>query len=273
MRGSSLAHPEVVKTLRPFIVTSWNGRGAKDMPADVREVFEAAGFRQPQVNIALLVLDSQGRLQRAVTPQIRPGQLPDPESRGRDFLRQLQQLLAGMSLPAVPPRKELTLPDVSGRGVRIYLTFSKNRLHHFRTPVVDAIALSEVTREALKYPAAAREVPISALRPWLQQIYPPAVMDGLGGFKHIGGQLTLEPAGANAASRFAILKGDVQFVLDNRVETRYQGKLQVVLGYGPNSAEVQTIRGICECTFPRQDPQGRVVESVTMTAAIESRPK
>ena len=267
----------MLQQLRPFIVTSWTGRNAKEMPDDVREVFEAAQFRQSHVNVALLVLDAKGQFLRGTAPQVRPSQLPDPESRGRDFQRQLDQFLAGLKLPDVPPSKTLAMPDVVGTerpaGVRISLKFSQNKLHHFRTPVVEAVQLNEDVRKGLAYPSAARDVPVAAVRSWLEKFCPPAVMDGLGGFRQITGELKLRPAGADREFRYAVLEGKVWFVLDNQMKTSYQATLAVVVGYGPDNAAPVMVRGVCETIFPRQDPSGRVVEAVTMSAAIESRPR
>lgn len=280
MRGSSLSSPAALEVLRPFIVAVWNGRSEADMPADVREVFEAARRTPQQTNIRLCVLDSDGRFVRAFPPF--PGQNPsslgfDPQRMGNYLKQEIQQATAGMKLPAVAPRAELTLPEVSGAGqpagVRLFVSFAGSRMGHFRAPVVEAVALRDAERELLRRPAESRAVPAVTLRRWLEQFYPPAVMDGYGGFERITGTLQLSPAGADAAARYAVLQGEVQFTLDNRRATTYSARLELVLEYDLKTNALATVRGVMEGVFPRQDQTGRTVEQVRMTAAIESRPK
>ncbi len=280
MRGSSLSSPAVLETLRPFIVVVWNGRSNEDMPADVREVYYAAGSPPNHQNIRLFVLDSAGKVIRgfAPFPANDPTSLGFDQKRMGQYLKgQIDQSTVGLKLPQVAVKKTLTLPDIQGTtepaGVRLFVSFEDNRMHHFRVPVVETVVLLEAERKALRLPAEARTIPAATLRRWLEQYYPPAVMDGMGGFEKITGTLQLQPAGADAQSRYAILRGDVQFVLDNESATGYQAKLEMVLRYDRTSPELQTVRGIMEADFPRQDRFGRTVETVRMTAAIESRPK
>jgi hypothetical protein len=265
--------------LRPFIVTYWSGRTLDDMPDDVWDVYKSAGFRQRHVNVALLALDSQGKLLRAYQPDIRPGDFRgDTDALGRDFAWQLDDMLSGLKLPRVAKaaKTKLTLPDVCGdgqpAGARIYLKFSANRINHYRTPTVEAVAMTDGLRKPLQYPTASRSLPASALRPWLEQIYPPAIMDGHGGMKPLGGTLTLRPAGRDDQHRYALLEGTVQFELDNQARTTYDGRLSVVLKYPHDSLELFSVRGVCDCTFEKPQP-GRRGESIQMTAAIESRPE
>ena len=238
VRGSSLAWPASLETLRPFIVTWWSGRTTSDMPADVAAVFAAAGFRQSNVNLGLVVLDSKGQVLRASVPRIRPPSFGfDPDAQGRDFKSQLDELLDGLKLPVVaPPAKpKLTLPDVIGKGqpagVRIFLAFSANRLNQFRSPIVEAVSMTDELRKSLRYPSAAATVTATELRPWLEQIYPAAIMDGHGGFRKIEGNLVLKPAGADDAYRYAVIEGDVEFVLDNAGASMYHASVSVVLKY------------------------------------------
>jgi hypothetical protein len=266
--------------LRPFIVTYWSGRTLDDMPDDVWEVYQSAGFRQRHVNVALLALDSNGKLLRSLQPLIRPGELRgDPTAQGRDFERQLDDMLNGLKLPRVArsATPKLTLPDVcvgdAPTGVRIFLKFSTNRLNHYRTPTVEAVAMTDALRTSLRHPAEPRSLAAADLRPWLEQIYPPAIMDGQGGMRRLDGKLTLRSAGSDAGFRYAVLDGDVTFELDNRARTSYLGQLAVILKYAADSDDLVTVRGVCDCTFKKPDAAGRPVESIRMTAAIESRPE
>jgi hypothetical protein len=270
----------VLEKLRPFLVTYASARHVDDFPDDVREVIRSSGQRTNHINIGLFVLDANGKLLRHQTPFVRPPEFRfDPELQGRDFKRQINDLLEGLTLPANegnPPIK-LALPDVAGKeplaGVRIYLTFGANRLNHYRTPTVEAVATTNAMRKALSYPERARKLSAEDLRPWLEQIYPPAIMDGKGGFERIDGTFTLCPAGREGDSRQALLEGDVRFVLDNNSRIGYDGRLAVVLDYSDKSADAMRARGVCACVFPKHNPQGQVVERIRMTAAIESRPR
>jgi hypothetical protein len=250
------------------------------MPADVREVYEEARRTPQQTNIRLCVLDSQGKLVRAFPPF--PGENPgslgfDPQRMGNYLQQQVQQSTVGMKLPQVAPRTSLTLPDVEGTGqpagVRIFVSFKANQIGQFRVPAVEAVALRDSEREALRLPGEPRAVPASTLRRWLEQFYPPGVMDGYGGFDRITGTLQLTPAGADATARYAVLAGDVQFTLDNRTATTYSGRLELLMEYGLKSDALATVRGVMEGNFPREDRFGRANETVRMAAAIESRPK
>lgn len=270
----------MIETLRPFIVAVWNGRTNEEMPPDVREVYEAAQSTPRQTNILLCVLDERGKLIRAFPPfpGPHPGSLGfDQERMGQYLKDQIDRSTAGMKLPAVQARKTLTLPDIEGvgqpAGVRIMASFAANRLNHYRVPVVEVVPLKESERQALAHPAGPVNLSADSLRRWLEQMYPPAVMDGRGGFKRIAGTLRLRPAGADAESRYAVLQGRVEFALDNRSATLYEGDLEIVLSYSPTSGELVSLRGVLEADFPRQDLHGRTVETVRMTAAIESRPK
>ena len=135
VRGSSLVWPATLETLRPFVLTWWSGRTVDDMPKDVRAVFDAANFRQPHINLALVVLDEKGQYLRSSVPNVRPPSFRfDPEAQGRDFKDQLDELLVGLTLPKVerPAKPKLTLPEICDdgqpSGVRIYLTAEANRL-------------------------------------------------------------------------------------------------------------------------------------------------
>lgn len=283
MRGSSLANPVVIEALRPFIVCNWTGRSRDKEPDDVRAVMDQARAQMGRFgNLLLCVLDEQGRFVRAFSPfpgGSNPTGLGFHSDRMGQFLKeQLVTATAGMELPReVPVKKTLTLPDVPDdgtlNGVRVYLSFSANKINHFRVPVVEVVPVSAAQWQPLRYPAGARELDAKVFRPWLEQMYPPAVMDGLGGFRSITGTLTIQPAGADREFRYAIVQGTIDFALDNEFAMRYQGPLELVLKYRHDSPDVATLRGTLTAKVPRQEFKGpRTVEYVTMTAAVESRP-
>lgn len=279
MRGSSLAYPAVLETLRPFIITYASAREVENFPADVRQLCADAGFRK-HINIGLLVLDANGKLLRQLSPFIQPPAFNfDPEAQGKDFKKQIDRMLEGVPIPKLkePIKPKLALPDVPGddalTGARIYLTFGANRLNHYRTPTVEAVPTTKEMRQSLQYPKEATVLKMDALRPWLEQIYPPAIMDGKGGFASIDAALTLRPAGQKGDARYALVEGEVDFALDNLTRITYRGKLTATVEYANDSPEPRCVRGVCECIFPKTNPQGQVVERIRMTASIESRPK
>lgn len=277
VRGSSLAWPESLETLRPFILTWWSGRSVRDMPPEVRALYDEAGFGNRPINLALVVLNPQGKVIRSSVPSIQPGAFRfDPSNQGRDFKDQLDELISGLTLPTVkqPAKPKWTLPDITTKGqpagVRIFLKFANNRLNHFRTPVIEAVTMTDELRTALGYPSKVRWLEVASLQPWLEQMYPPAIMDGKGGFHKITGELSLSPAnweGSSKGPRFAILEGDVWFFLDNQSRTTYQGSLQVALEYRGDGPDLYALRGVMEAVVPKGP------ERILMTAAIESRPK
>lgn len=274
VRGSSLASPAVVEALRPFVLSWWSGRTVEDMPADVRAVHRDAGFRGEHLNLGLVALDSRGRVLRSYVPRVSPPAFGfDPEAQARDFRWQLEDMLFGLAVPAVKPGRPetLTLPDVSceGRmgGARVYLGFSANRLNHYRTATVEAVKLAHAVRQELRYPESSRTLPLELLKPVLEQIYPPAVMDGHGGFRSISGTLRLIPEPAGAARRSAIVEGTLRFALDNAARTEYEGRLELAVEYGPEGPDPLSFRGVCECVVPKGP------EWIRMTALLESRPE
>ena len=102
MRGSSLAWPASLDKLRPFIVTYWSGRTADDAPPEVGAVIDAASYRDKHINFALFALDADGKLLRSMIPTVRPGELAfNPETQGRAFRKQLDEMLDGLKLQTV----------------------------------------------------------------------------------------------------------------------------------------------------------------------------
>ena len=175
----------MLEALRPFLVTYASARTVEDFPEDVRALCGPPGQRPRNINLGLMVLDANGKLVRQVTPFIRPPAFGfDPEAQGKDFKRQVDQLLDGIPVSAAkaPVRPKLALPDVPGTdalaGVRIYLTFGSNKLNHYRTPTVEAVPMTKELRQSLQYPQRATVLKTETLRPWLEQIYPPAIMSG-----------------------------------------------------------------------------------------------
>lgn len=274
VRGSSLAWPQSLDKLRPFIVTWWSGRTIDDMPEDVREVHSQSGLGQRHINMALVVLDENANVLRSMVPRVQPPAFGfSPAAMGRDFSLQLDKLLAGVSVPQRTRSSEqrLTLPEVCGggqpSGVRIYLTFAQNRLNHYRTPIVEAVGMSEGLKRALVLPANSKTMTVDALRPWLEQMYPAAFMEGMGGLNSLTGDLKISPAGSDEEFRYALINGLVDYELDDRARSRYRGTLTVAVKYRVEDSSLHSVRGVFETSIPKGP------ELIKMTAAIESTPE
>ena len=272
VRGSSLAWPESLDTLRPFIVTWWSGRTVSDMPTDVRAVYDQADFGTNHINLALTVLDEKGKLLRSTIPFVQPPAFRfDPAEQGRSFKSQLDALLKDLPLSKTQVQPKLNLPDVIGSsqpsGVRLYLTFGSNRLNHYRTPTVEVVPMTDEHRKALSYSAQEHEIKVADIKPWLEQMYPPAIMDGFGGFSKISGKILASPAGQDKDYRYLLVKGDLTFELDNQGRASYYGKLNLVLRYPLKSQSIHSIRGVMVSEVPKGP------EMIPMTVAIESRPE
>lgn len=228
-------------------------------------------------NIAVLILDSAGKLVHSFDGLPEPGNMLEMK-KIMPVMLQVELAKAELKLGRVPPpakRAGLALPTAQGdgdpAGVRVYLKFGKNHLEHFKVPVVEAVPITKAEREALKW-GAERRLSVDLLRNWLKECYPPAVMDGMGGFRGISGELTWKPAGQEGAFRYAILSGTVRFELDNTNRAKYEGPLELALRYRMDRPDLLDLEGVLPTVIPRQNPQGQTVERVTMDVAFESLP-
>ena len=259
----------MLELLKPFIVTSWNGRRLSDMPPDIKKVFEQGRLGGDNVNIAFFVLSPEGAVLRAGVPFVQPGYFRmNPEAMGTDMVRQLKDFFKGLLLPSAPKTvREPVLPDLATPGFRVFLTFGRNNINHYRTPVIEALPLTPELAAALARPKATKTLDAAVLKSLLAVLYPPAIMDGMGGFRAITGRFTLEPLPGEAA---ALLTGTPIFVLDDRNATRYTGPLELALRY-PTGKSL-TARGTFTAPFNRYRPDGEITETITLTAAFETRP-
>ncbi|MBL8823074.1 MAG: hypothetical protein JNJ77_10840 [Planctomycetia bacterium] len=187
------------------------------------------------------------------------------------FAREMRHASKLLNLPNESTSRPATsaLPVPKGPGIRIYLTLGSNRLQHFKVPTVEAIAYAPEELSALVWSKDSRKIEAQQLKRWLDQMYPPAVMDGHGGVEAVSGTLQFQQAGATSTHRYATVSGQVSFTLDNKTKISYQGKLELVLRYPLESTQIESVWGNMTTTIPRHNPQGKVAEQVTMTVAIE----
>ena len=261
VRGSSLSHPRVVETLRPFIVAFWGQANDEPIPADVRPLYEVSSFGGS--NVRCFVLDAQGRLVHSFNGF--PGRAGNPTAYSREeyaacFAGEISRGAAKLTLPKVEPI--LRLPDV-GDGVRLFIRLPSLR-DSYGYPVVETVA-NQDEWTTLAYPKQSRTIEARKLSRWLRLCYPPGVNEQLEPFKTIKGSLTLKPAGQDQA----ILSGTVRLAMSETGYELFEGRVDAVLTYAP----APTVRGVVDGIYWRWEPaRGRWMDW-KLTAAIESRPR
>lgn len=260
MRGSSLAHPEVIEALRPFIVVAVTARNEEAMPVEVRELSRSQA-RERRSNIHCYVLDPKGALAGSFPPFA--GRIPDfdPDRMGRTMREGIERASRGLELPKMAEDKKLHLPDIR-EGVRVLLSL-KGPVPQYRAAVVECVPFGDRERRALVRPEKARTLDAAELRAWLEQLMPPAIMEGMGTVKDISGTLTLEPSG--------ILGGEVRLVLDDPAGSACSGRLDGLVTW--KSGTLATVRAAFEGVFGKPDRMRRGTMDFKMKAVIESRPE
>lgn len=285
MRGSSLSHPAVLETLRPFIVVSWNGTSTREMPEDIWQIYRAGNLGDRGGAIRLFVLNPNGELVRAFFPFAGPSPATlgfDQEKMGLFLKEQIDKATAQLDLSGVKTTKpELRLPEVGPNsdvtqmpaGVRILLSLKHPFANAFRVPVVETVANTSAEEELLHYPQQPRIIAANSLKRWLAQIYPPAMMERSGRIVDISGDLKFRPAGSEKNEQLAILQGTVYFTFDDARQTRYQGDLAMTLRYTENGQQMKSFRGMFRGIFPKWDKQGKGLAKILMQGILESLPR
>ena len=287
MRGSSLSHPAVLEILRPFIVVSWNGTGTKDMPEDIWKVYRAGNLGGSGGAIRLFVLNPAGELVRAFFPFA--GQSPatlgfDYERMGMFLKQEIQKATVDMDLSQLkvaapklrlPENASQSTPEVRQMpaGTRLLVSLEHPFAGSYRVPVVETVTNTAVEQASLRYPQQPRTVSATSIKRWLEQVYPPGMMERTGRVLDVSGDLSFRPAGSDEKASYAILQGTVHFTFDDARKTRYQGSLAVTFRYTDEGQQMQSFQGIYRGVFPKWDKQGRGVAKILMQAVLESRPQ
>ncbi|MFT3878786.1 MAG: hypothetical protein QM703_03885 [Gemmatales bacterium] len=268
------------QALAPYIVTLWNGREPEDAPDEVKQLLKERGRSRDQSNILVFVLDTQGKYVHSFDAMTDRHPAPIHEIKKRMpsyFVQELNKAGKELGIPVSTSATARTiipcLPTARDPGVRIYVTLGENRLNHFMVPIVEAVRIDEKEQQSLRYSKETHKIDASVLQRWLAQMYPAAVMDGHGGMNQVTGTLTYTPAGENETHRYAVLRGNVRFELDNQTKITYQGPFDLVLRYTKTSDELDSVWGTMTTKIPRADMKGKTVELVSMSVAIESIPK
>lgn len=138
--------------------------------------------------------------------------------------------------------------------------------------VVEVVPMHPDEWKVLFFPEKAKEIEPESLKNWLVQMYPPAIrtVDQKKPFTKITGSLTLEPAGADAQGRYALLRGEVRLAKGDESESAFNGRLQAVLIYRADAPDVLSLQGVVEGDYLYRI---RGTQAIPLTAAIESRPE
>ena len=285
MRGSSLSHPAVLETLRPFIVVSWNGTSTRDMPEDIWQVYRAGKLDNRGGAIRLFVLNPNGELVRAFFPFAGPSPATlgfDRERMGLYLKEQIEKATTQLDLSQIKTtEQEIRLPEVSPNsslkqmpaGLRILLSLKHPFSSAYRVPVVETVGNTTTEERLLQYPRQEKTIHASGLKRWLEQIYPPGMMERSGRIVEISGDLKFRPAGSEQTEQLAILQGTVYFTFDDALQTRYQGDLAMTFRYLESGQQMKSFRGMFRGIFPKHDMQGKGVAKILMQAVLESRPE
>lgn len=251
--------------LKPFLLASWHGSGA-NIPPDINDFFEKSGVAR-NINVFGFALDSKGELAHGF-PALPNGRAPGY------FKDEVAKAVEKLKPPKVEPKGSL-LPDLKGSGsppagVRIFIRSSEAGRGK-PAPIVEVVRTSPETWKLLAFPDEPRDVEAQALKAWLVQLYPAAIrtVDQSKPFKTIAGSLKLQASGGDGKRRTALLRGDVRLSKGDETESAVEGRLELVLTYSADAADVVSVRGFFEGTyFYRQ--RGEL--KFQLTAAIESRP-
>src|SRR5581483_7732319 len=183
------------------------------MTTDVKEVFIKSELDRKRLNVFALILDQEGRLVHGFYGL--PATAYQAEiAKGLAKLKLPQDRKPEKERPAVLPDLAGTMPGVPA-GVRLFVR------HKDMKPVVEVVPVNTEEWKALAFPQQAKAIDATALRPWLVQLYPPAiaVADEKKPFKEITGPLELVPAGADKQGRYALLRGKIHLAKGNDTES------------------------------------------------------
>ena len=271
--------------LKPFLVTAAHSGKADlgDLEPAVREVFTRSDLSKDpkRFNVFMFVLDRQGRVVHEFHGL--PGGRKGATSGRSDHQAEIQKARAKLKVREAKPHKAegspKGLPDLKAlgsgapAGVRLFIRQDDPSNSVFsKLPVVEVVPMKPHDWKPLEFDATGKEVEAEALKAWLVCLYPAAIRaaDEKKRFQKFSGTLTLEPAGSDDKCRYALLRGRVLLAKGGDVESAFEGRIEVVLTYRPDAAEVQSVRGVVEGTYLYRT---RGTNREKLRVAIESRPK
>jgi hypothetical protein len=254
-----------------------------DLEPAVREVFTRSDLSKDpkRFNVFMFVLDLQGR----VVHQFHglPGGRKGATSGRSDHQAEIQKARARLKLREAKPHKAegspKGLPDLKALGsgapvgVRLFIRQNDPSNSVFsKLPVVEVVPTKAADWKPLAFAPKSKEFEVEALKSWLVRLYPAGIRaaDEKKPFQKFGGSLKLEPAGSDAKFRYALLRGKVLLGKGGDAESAFEGKLEVVLTYRLDAAQVQSVRGVVQGTYLYRT---RGTSRQKLRVAIESRPE
>jgi hypothetical protein len=251
------------------------------MPADVKAIFTGSELSKDpkRLNLFVFMLDQQGRLVHGFHGL--PGGARGGDGRS-DYAKEIPNGLAKLQLltdkPTTKEGRALRVPDLKATGagvpagVRLFVRLNDEK-DPFRSqmPVVEVVAMKAEEWQALALPEKAKEIEAATLKNWLVQLYPAGIRtaDQSKPFTKISGSLKLEPAGADKAGRYTLLRGKIKLAKGDDRESTFEGTFQAVLTYGLAAPEVKSVRAVVEGDYLCRL---RGTQRMPLVAAIESRP-
>jgi hypothetical protein len=196
-----------------------------------------------------------------------------------DYAKEIPSGLAKLKLPAAKEGRPLVVPDLKATGtgvpagVRLFVRLNDEKDPiRSRMPVVEVVPMQAEEWKALALPERVKEVEAAALKSWLVQLYPAGIRtaDQRQPFTRVSGSLRLEPAGADGAGRYALLRGKVKLAKGGDTGSAFEGALQAVLTYGPDAPGVKSVRGVVEGDYLYRLRETR---RMPLVATVESRPE
>jgi hypothetical protein len=252
------------------------------MPADVKAIFTGSELSKDpkRLNLFVFMLDQQGRMVHGFHGL--PGGARGGDGRS-DYTKEIPNGLAKLKLPtdkpAVKEGRPLAVPDLKATGagvpagVRLFmrLTDPKDSVRS-KMSVVEVVPMKAQDWKALALPEKAKEIEAAALKSWLVHVYPAGIRtaDQNKPFTKISGSLKLEPAGADKAGRYAMIRGKIKLAKGDHNESAFEGILQAVLIYGLDAREVKSVRAVVEGDYLYRL---RGTQHMPLVAVVESRPE
>jgi hypothetical protein len=270
-----------VELLKPFLVTA--AHSGKDDLGDlepaVREIFSKSELAKDpkRLNVFMFVLDAKGKVVHEFHG------VPGRGDGRSDHQAEIQKARAMLKLPEVNPNRAEDLPkglpDLPSAGpgalagVRLFIRQDDPKNTVFsKLPVVEVVSMKPDDWKPLAFTPKEKDVEAEVLKSWLVWLYPAGIRaaDEKKRFQKFSGTLKLEPAGSDERHRYALLRGLVVLAKGGEVESAFEGQIELVLSYGTDSTEVQSVRGVIEGTYLYRT---RGTSREQLRVAIESRPE
>jgi hypothetical protein len=270
-----------VDLLKPFLVTA--AHSGKDDLGDlepaVREVFTRSNLSKDpkRLNVFMFVLNARGEVVHEFHG------LPGRGAGRSDHQAEIQKARARLELPEAKPdeaaRPPKGLPDLEApgsgapAGVRLFIRQDDpNNSVFSKLPVVEVVSMKPDDWKPLAFAPKGKDVEAEVLKSWLVRLYPAGIRaaDERKPFQKFSGTLELRPAGSDDKFRHALLRGNVLLAKGGDTESAFEGRLEVVLTYRRDAAEVQAVRGVVEGTYLYRT---RGTSREKLRVAIESRPE